>query len=42
MDPYIISDEKYSEDELKLRRLGLREANIGDFETTSGSIPISD
>ena len=37
---YIISDEKYSEDELKLRRLGLREGqNLGSSRPLQGQSP---
>lgn len=37
---YIISDEKYSEDELKLRRLGLREGqNLGNSRPLQGQSP---
>ena len=37
---YIISDEKYSEDELKLRRLGLREGQtLGDSRPLQGQSP---
>ena len=37
---YIISDEKYSEDELKLRRLGLREGQtLGTSRTLQGQSP---
>ena len=37
---YIISDEKYSEDELKLRRLGLREGqSVGTSRPLQGQSP---